>query len=65
VGDGRIYPPPHQLDFGGGFFLVFENLITLSVPVRHLEAELKCLKLIRHVRGLLPLKFGLKKNICF
>jgi hypothetical protein len=32
------YPP--QLEFFGKFFSGFENLITLSVILRHLEAEL-------------------------
>jgi hypothetical protein len=31
---------PHQLEFFGNFFSGFENLITLSVILRHLEAEL-------------------------
>jgi hypothetical protein len=43
---------PHQMSFLEFFSSGFENLITLSVILRHLEAELsilRCLKLIRGV----------------
>jgi hypothetical protein len=43
---GGIFP--HQLELRG-FFSGFENLTTLSVILRHLEAELRCINLIRGV----------------
>jgi hypothetical protein len=45
-GDGWISPPPPSNDSRGDipqlkFFSGFENFITLSVILRHFEAELK------------------------
>jgi hypothetical protein len=62
---GGIYPrhefdmgggdfPPINLSFFGNFFCGFENLITLSVILRHLEAELSILRCLKLIRGLFP-----------
>jgi hypothetical protein len=37
----RDIPSPHQLEFFRTFFSGFENLITLSVMLRHLERKQK------------------------
>jgi hypothetical protein len=47
--------PPPPRDFFGTFFSGVENLITLSVILRHLEAELIILMCLKLIRGLFPL----------
>jgi hypothetical protein len=49
--------PPHQLEFFGNFLSGFEKLITLSVILRHLEAELSILRCLKLIRGVFPLFF--------
>jgi hypothetical protein len=46
------YPP--QLELFGNCFSGFENLITLSVILRNLEAELIVLRDLKLHRGLFP-----------
>jgi hypothetical protein len=60
-GDGGIYPR-HEFDMKGAINLIFwgiclsgfENLITLSVILRHLQAELSILSCLKLIRGLFP-----------
>jgi hypothetical protein len=42
---------PHQLEFFWKFFSGFENLITLGVILRHLEAKFKHFKVLKTHRG--------------
>jgi hypothetical protein len=59
---GGIYPRhefdmgdiPHQLELFFKFFSSgFENLINLSVILRHLEAELSILRCLKLIRGII------------
>jgi hypothetical protein len=55
---------PPQLDFFGNLFSGFETLITLSVILRHLEAELRILRSLKLIRGVISTlkKIFKKKN---
>jgi hypothetical protein len=54
-------PLPHQLELFGKIS-GFENLITLSVILRHLEAELSILRCLKLIRGAISTS---KKKIYF
>jgi DMSO reductase anchor subunit len=62
-GDGGISAPPQLEFFGEMFFLVLKILITLSVMLRHLEAELSILMCLKLIRGVISTYR--KKNIYF
>jgi hypothetical protein len=46
---------PINLNVLGNLFSGFENLLTLSVILRHLEAKLTILRCLKLIRGLFPL----------
>jgi hypothetical protein len=50
-------PLPHQLEDFGKKFSGLEHLLTLSVNLRHLEAELSILGCLKLIRGVISIFF--------